>query len=386
MNYYSVPADFRKSTIDQYEELNNRYQESKVMETYGSITVDNVFGSGRVINQLPRIDLLDLKEYVAYSQSKGIGFNYTFNATYINKWEFSEEGISAIMKFLGELHEIGVKSLTVALPSLMEIVKSSGYDFNIKASTLCQIINANKASFYKDFGLERIVIDESINRDFMNIREITRVFGDKVEMIINPICLNDCVYRMFHYNQISGDSTTDCGQVSTNYYEYRCVLQRHHDVANMMKIQFVRPEDISRYVNAGIHYFKLQGRNLVMKGDPVKTVELYFKQEFDGDVMDLIYMFAPLNNFKIYLDNKKLDGFLDPFEKNDHFCHKDCHTCKYCKEFSKKVIDVPKAEEIMQLSKEFYRDYDKFNAMIETAKQKPEKQQDTSLIDIAFDF
>lgn len=382
MNYYSVAADFNKTTIDRYCELNNQYSDSKIIETYGSITIDNAFESGRVTKQLPKIDFLDLKRYIEYSKSKGIDFNYTFNATYMNKREFSDKGIEDIMKFLQQLYEIGVRSLTVALPSLIEIVKASGYDFKIKASTLCQIINANKADFYKKLGLDRIVIDESINRDFKAIREITRVFGDKVEMIVNPICLTDCTYRMFHYNQISGDSTTECNETATNYFEHRCVLQRHGDIANMLKIAFVRPEDIKLYAESGIRYFKLQGRNLVTKGDPVKTVQMYFEQRFDGDVMDLIYMFNPLNNFKIYLDNAKLDGFIDPFYKKDNFCSKDCHSCSYCKEFSKKVIDYEKAEEVIKLSKVFYEDYDKFNTILNSKKER----KNTNIEDISFDF
>lgn len=385
MHYYSVPADFKKITIDKYCELNKKYEDSQVIETYGNITIDNILESGRVTTELPKIDLLDLREYIEYSNQKGIGFNYTLNATYINKKEFSQEGIEQIIDFLGELYDIGIRNLTVALPSLMEIVKSSGYQFNIKTSTLCQIINANKALFYKEKEVQRIVIDESINRDFKVIREITHAFGEGVEIIVNPICLTDCVYRMFHYNQISGDSTVNCNEAAIDYFEHRCVLQRHRDIFNMLKIAFVRPEDIKLYSAVGIKHFKLQGRNLVMKGDPVKTVEMYFKQDFDGDVMDLIYMFTPLNNFKIYLDNKKLDGFIEPFYRNNDFCRKDCSTCNYCKKFSEKVIDYGKAQEVISLSNEFYGQYDKFNRMLKEAKGKSETK-DISIEDIGFDF
>lgn len=381
MGFYSVPADFKKKTIDEYANLNDQYKNSKVIETYGNITIDNTMESGRVTTQLPKVDLLDLKNYIEYSKQKGIEFNYTINAPYIHKKEFNKEGIAQIKSFLRDIYNAGVRSVTIALPSLMEIVKSSGYDFKIKGSTLCQITNANKAGFYKEFGLERIVADESISRDFKALKDIVKVFGQKVEIIVNPICLQDCVYRMFHYNQISGDSTVHSDEISINYFEHRCVMQRYRDISNLLKIAWVRPEDIDYYTSIGVNYFKLQGRNLVLKGDPVKTLKTYFDKSFDGDLMDIIYMFYPLNQFKIYLDNKKLDNFIKPFYENDSFCTRDCSSCKYCENFSKKVIDYKKAEEVIELSKTFYSEYDKFNNIIKSQDEEKNKE-----IDIEFDF
>ena len=74
MKYFNVPADFKKETIDEYIRLNNVYKNSKVIETYGNVTLGNNFGSGRVLSQLPKIDLLDLREYIEYSKQNGSYF------------------------------------------------------------------------------------------------------------------------------------------------------------------------------------------------------------------------------------------------------------------------------------------------------------------------
>lgn len=47
MKYYSIPADLKKGTIDGYAELNKRYKDSRVFETYGNITDGGLLGSGR---------------------------------------------------------------------------------------------------------------------------------------------------------------------------------------------------------------------------------------------------------------------------------------------------------------------------------------------------
>ena len=79
MKYYSLPSDFKKETIDEYAKLNNQYMDSKVIETYGSITVGFLFGSGRLVRQMPKMDIHDLSQYIAYSQQKNIDFNYSRN-------------------------------------------------------------------------------------------------------------------------------------------------------------------------------------------------------------------------------------------------------------------------------------------------------------------
>ena len=92
------------------EELNEKYTESKVIETYGQVTIDNYIGSGRAYDLLPQVDLEALEKYIAYSRERGIGFNYTLNSTCMGNMEFTREGILKIIRFLDELHRVGVFS------------------------------------------------------------------------------------------------------------------------------------------------------------------------------------------------------------------------------------------------------------------------------------
>ena len=221
MEYYSVPSDFSKKTIEGYQKLNKKYPECKVKETYGQISIGNAFASGRYLSEIPKISFSDLEEYVRYSKNAGIDFNYTFNASYMNNTEFTKEGVNQLKDFLRQLYDIGIRSLTVALPTLYEIIRSMNLDFEVKASVICQINNANKAAIYKEKGYDRIVVDEGINRDFNTLERIRTNFGDGVELIINSLCNQDCVYRMFHYNQTSGDAY---GRPGFSFYNKRCTL------------------------------------------------------------------------------------------------------------------------------------------------------------------
>ncbi|EPR13011.1 U32 family peptidase [Ruminiclostridium papyrosolvens] len=364
MKYFSVPADFKKTTIDAYERLNNSYKGSKVIETYGQITEGNLFGSGRPSDVLNKVDFNGLKDYVEYSKQKNIDFNYTLNTSCFGNRDFTKEGIHEIKCYLDKIYNAGVRSLTIAMPSLIEIVKTMGYDFSIKASAICQISNANKALAYKKMGVDRMVVDIPIHRDFQALKNIREAFGEKVEIIVNTICHKNCIYTMFHYNECSHDFDKNSQKSSVNYYPYRCILRCHEDNSNFIKTAWIRPEDLKYYSEVGINYFKIQGRQVVAVGDPVRTVESYFKESFDGNLMDLLRVFSPTNLFNIKIDNKKLEGYLKPFFDIPNFCKNNCPECNYCNSFLEKSINVDKAKVENNNAINYYTGFDEFTNSI----------------------
>jgi len=371
MNYYSMPSDFSLETLKKYYELNFKYENSKISETYGNVTIESGFASGRVKSQMYKTDFYDLEKYVKFSNDININFNYTLNASYLYNKEFTSKGISEIKELIKRLTGIGIDSFTIALPSLIELVKSIDDSLKIKASAICQINDSVKASSYKEIGVNKIVVEETQNRNFSNLKSIRNIFGDQVELITNVICYNHCIYRPSHYNMMTGDIKGHINETSVNYFEHRCVLQQYNKISNLLRLGWIRPEDIKFYNKIGINHFKLQGRHTFKKGgDPVKTVEYYLKEDFDGNLMDLLVMFAKLNSFKVYIDNKKLDGFIQPYFENDNFCKKDCTECKYCETFSEKCITHDKAEEIIKMAKKFYVSYDQYNKLISEADNR----------------
>lgn len=362
MKFFSLPADFKKETIDQYHKLNMQYRDSKVVETYGQITIGNTIGSGRASDLIPKIDMSMLEKYVEYSKSKNIGFNYTLNATCLGNAEFTVEGMKKIDKFLDELYDIGIDSITVALIPLIEYIRLVKPHFKVRVSTLSEITNTNKAVSFSKLGTERIVLDESINRDFDTLKSITGSVNSEVEIIVNVICHKNCIYRMFHSNQASHDNLI--GNQSVTYYSHRCMLKRIEEVGNLMRMNWVRPEDLKYYSQIGIKYFKIQGRQAVHNGDPVRVAESYMKEYYDGNLMELLDCFSPTNAFQIHMDNRKLDGFIKPYIENPNFCKNDCTRCNYCDKYALNSVNCNEAKKVFSHAKEFYAQYDQFNNLI----------------------
>jgi len=364
MKNFSMPADFRPQTIDGYAELNTKYADSKVVETYGNVTADNIFASGRSVDNLPQVTLGDLASYVRYSQEREVDFCYTVNASYMGNMEFTKEGILEIRKFLDALRDAGVGCLVIAMPSLIELVRSMGYEFRIKTSVIGQVTSVNKAMAFKGMGVDKITVDESVNREFHTLKRIRDAFGEEVEIIVNSVCHQDCHYRMFHYNQISGDSVQVASEASCRYFPTRCVLRLYEDLGNYFKATWIRPEDMHYYTAIGLSYFKLQGRQSVLQGDPVRTAECYFKERFDGDLKYLLYLFAPPSALRVSVDNRSLDGFLKPFVHDPEFCKRDCTTCSYCDAFADRLLDDEEARQIAESSLETLSSNDPFRKMI----------------------
>lgn len=359
MKYFSLPADFKHETINKYDELNQMYEHSKVTETYGQITVGNDFCSGRADGSLPEVDFIKLRQYVKHSKEKNIQFNYTLNSSYMHNIEFTKRGVSKLKDFLYQLYDCGISDLTITLPTMIELVKSLDIDFNVTASVICQIDSANKALFYKNFGADRIVVSESINRNFRALKDIRSVFGDEIKIIINSICFNECTYRSYHYNQIAGASKMPADTFGMDYYTHRCAMRLCNDLSNFMRLCWIRPEDLHHYDQIGIHFYKLHGRELVLRGNPIRTVESYFREHYDGNLMELLDLFSERYKFKFYIENRELDGYIDKFVQSD-FCTHNCSRCHYCDQFAERAINREKAKEILDIAKDFYNKLDPY--------------------------
>ncbi len=369
MKYFSVPADFKEQTIHDLYLLNKTYKDNRVHEVYGQLTEGTLINSGRMVNFLPSIDLKQLEDYVRLLKKKDINFNYTLNPACFGNFEFSEKGISDISDFLSTLYEIGITKLTLTSPALMEIATAHKYSFDIKASAICEINSAHKAAFYKKLGCERIVVDPDITRDFRHLNHISQIASESIEIIINNVCVRNCPYKMFHYNHEAHCNKNNKEQTIHDYYINRCSLQKADSLVNVMKMNWIRPEDMHVYEEHGIKYYKIQGRQNVCQGDLIKCLKAYMEEKYDGDLFALITIFAPYNSFQPFIENKALDGFIDKFVKHPESCSGICEKCGYCIRYAEKAINVSEHTYLNKKATDYFKGADTLqNVLINSQK------------------
>jgi collagenase-like PrtC family protease len=381
-----MPADFKTGTIDRYFELNQKYSDSQITETYGQLTTGAVINSGRAIGMISNVDYTKLEKYVGYSKNKGIDFHYTLNPSCMGNAEFSTEGVKKIKGLVRNLYNLGIRSFTITTPSLIETVKSLGLDFHIKASAICEIMTPDKALFYKGLGCERIVVDPDITRDFKRLKLICEAFGKGVELIVNNVCLKHCAYKMFHYNHEAHAEPGNKTQTFHDYYYNRCHMQKARDIKNVIRLNWVRPEDLKYYMQTGIEIFKIQGRQNVEKGDPAKAVEAYMKEEYQGNLYDLITIFAPYSSFQPYIDNQKLDGFVKRFFDDPGFCRNTCAGCGYCESFARRCMSMEETEELNKEALAYFNEIDNYTRLNREEKVVKNTENQFKAVMHNFDF
>lgn len=357
MLFFSVPADFRLSTLQQIEKTNKRYSDRKVAEVYGQITKGSITASGRMPDHLPQIGIEQLETYIRQCKKYGIQFNYTLNASCMGNDELTDISNGQMREFLLSLDQAGVASYTVALPFLIDLVKQLLPNRTVKASAICEINSLGKALHYRHLQVDRIVLDPDITRRFDLIRNIRDGFGENVEIIVNNACLKGCPYKMFHYNHEAHCRPDDTTKNNRQYYYHKCSLQKAQDCSNYIKLNWIRPEDLPFYIKEGVRYFKIHGRNSTCGDGLIKVIQAYMSGNFDGNLMDLLTLFQPYNAFQPVIDNRKLDGFLEHLYQYPDTCDDRCESCGHCAAYVAKSMNLERVQKLNFYARQLYENF-----------------------------
>lgn len=321
-----IPADFDYTTLSGICEI-DKYNE--VYEMYGNLNPSPFLSSGRgkKSDLLPKVDWEQLEKYIRELEKRDKSFNYTLNPACISNYELTIEGRKKIIEFVKKLDYIGVKSITVAIPAMIEIIKNNVSNIEVCASAIASIDTVNKAKFYAELGADRLVLKEDICRDFELMKSIIETVQIPTEVVVNCHCQFDCPLRIFHYNSIA-HYLDDNREYYKNFYTDICGNKSNNEI---LKIRWIRPEDIKYYEKIGVTYFKIIGRTSAKESDLIKTCQCYIDRNFNGNYVELLNNFPKNLKSDFYLDNKKLDGFINHFLNNKLNCNDNCGvTCNYC--------------------------------------------------------
>lgn len=374
--------------VNWAEDYFDKIDFSATEEIYGKLDVD-VIGGGRPSLIMPKVNKKTVAEFVDEAHRRGLKFNYLMNGTCFDNLEMSKSGQKKLRKQLDWLSGIGVDAITVSLPMVHDIIKRNYPDLATSVSIQVGINCFEKARYWEDMGADKLNISYTdINKDFKEIRLIRKKVNCKIQTIANLICRNRCPHVTLHGNFNAHGS--QCNHVMKNfvfdYYFFSCTEQLLSDPVEILKSAFIRPEDIHFYEEAGVDNMKLVERSMTTDALAL-IVKAYTERSYDGNMMDLVhglskyliyneggyyrkavkYLFQPskVNVFKVkklmdhlsmlrgdaefnesfnlYIDNKKLDGFMDFFYRGH--CSRDCDSCSYCDKAAEKAVHYLVPEE-----------------------------------------
>lgn len=334
---FTVPADFQINTVEKMRKLEMAYPENQIREVFGNISGSKwPSGHGYLKSQKYASSLEALKEYIDALKAYGYDYNYTFNASCLDNQDIKENSQKEILNYIEELMNIGVNRITVASPALIEAIHARFPKMMITASAILGIDSVIRANGIANLGASTIVLHEDLTRDFARIKSMSENCPADMEIIVNSKCTFNCLYRNAHYNSVSHDMV---GEKAVYSYGRNCARNRKENPVEYIKSLWIRPEDLEVYSEYGIKLFKLIGRERLSDIDLLRMIEIYFSRNFEGNLLDLIFGFSNTQKH-LYVDNKKLDGFLDKFVKGPFDCLEKCteSQCNYCKTYLDRAL------------------------------------------------
>lgn len=339
MSTFSIPADFKPSTIDQIAQKNKAW-DIPVKEVYGSLN-PSIVGSGRHGAVIHPMKMGTLKKYVDNVHKNELEFNYALNFSCASNMEFTPKGQKKIIKFVRKLRSIGIKRFTIVLPSIIELIDKFVPDTNISVSVISTVDSVGKVkAFMATKSVDKIILPEFMNRKIAQLEKISsykKEAGFKLGTIVNSTCLIDCPFRNFHY-AFASHTASGKKYKPIDYWSTRCTLMKLKNPVEVLKMGWIRPEDITKYSKMGIDSFKIAGREM-KNTDFSKIVDIYNKGDYDGNLWELLRCFsdscAPPSEL-VYgrmfdIQNKKLDDFTKNFFETKTLCKaRNCENCRYC--------------------------------------------------------
>jgi collagenase-like PrtC family protease len=345
-------------------------KDTSVDVLFGKLPFDAV-GGARPGFVLPQVDRKHVERYIQACHDRSLEFSYLLNAPCLGNLQYSRKGYGELIELLEWIDASRADSVVIGVPYLIDLVRKRFPRLKVKVSTTARVNTVRKALQYEDMGVEEIIVDEHINREFKSLEAIRRAVKCNLELIVNNICLWQCPYNYEHVNH-DGHASREGEKGDYCYLQYPgylCLYRKLTDPVELLKSPWIRPEDICHYENMGYDHFKITER-FKRTSLLLEHVRAYENRRYDGNLLDLFTLprkgaFTPVhleyfikpehvNILKIselekvfdlevreliQLDNRKLNGFIEYFKKND--CNQtSCSDCRYCETFFEKVAVV----------------------------------------------
>ncbi|MBF0205748.1 MAG: U32 family peptidase [Oligoflexia bacterium] len=360
-SFFSVGTNFDPDLLPQLNNFN-------VYEVYGKLPKDIIGGGRSAFHISNKINHQVLCQEIKKGHRFGIEFNYLLNAPCLGNIEYTKSGNRKIRKFLDFLSEQDVDTVTVTIPYLAVLIKKNYSNLKVDVSTIARVRNVDTFNSWLDLGVNSITLDDSCaNRDWRFLQYVAnKQITCKVKLLVNQACTPNCIHRDYHYNVNGHNSQANhISSFPLSFCDIACKSERLNNLHGIIRGQWIRPNDLNIYKRLGINHFKI-----IQRHDPssliMETLKAYYYEQYDGNLLNIVkfhftepsktkkitlahllkylcrpFKFNMLNvyklskyrgdNFDLYIDNKKLDGFIEEMIRRD--CSNLCRKCGLCQNY-----------------------------------------------------
>ena len=340
----------------------------------------DIIGGGRSSFTLPEISRQQAEEYIRYVHSKGIKFNYLFNASCLGNIEFTKKGRARIIKELDwAVYKANVDSITISTNYLFKLIKKNYPKIKIWMGIFIQARDLEQFKYFDDAGADMLTVPHTFMKYYTFLEKLRRVVRCNLQILVNDVEGYWCPNTVFHINAFSHMSQKNnlSKKLWVDPWNWGCVKSIIEKPEELIKSNWVRPEDLSIYERMGYKHFKIVDRG---RSTPwlLRVVRAYVDRKYEGNIFDILKLgIIPgredackkvskefcnyfLKNYdsrkewlKIYFGkykeglpcfyNRDLKNFANYFWK--HKCNlTNCYECTYCKKVAKAIsFKNPKA-------------------------------------------
>ncbi len=405
---YTIATNFDPELIGEIAKFN---QDNAFSSVFGKLKKD-IIGGGRSSINLPKVSKNELKNYIQLCHKNHLKFNYLFNPICLGNREFVRKEHHEILKFLDELSNAEVDTLTINSPYLCEMIKQQFPHLKITIGHFAYVSTIQQIKYWEELGADEITLQHQTNRNFKLLEEMlryTKKSGIGLRIIGNNFCLHDCPFSIYHATGLahSSDKKQRFNQLYIDYNVIRCNTEKIKDPGKLLSSSWVRPEDVKYYEalseKTGNDNFSIKLVDRTKTTEFLKrVVKAYALHAYRGNLIDILNLGITSNikhydlkaliigiitgsyNAKImrkyadgfnlpvpFVDNQKLDGFVEKFIHGYNCDHMVCNDfyaaksgennpnlCNYCKQWAQSAVtqDETAAKAWLEKSESFLDD------------------------------
>lgn len=252
-------------------------------------------------------------------------------------------------------------------------------DIQIRVSIVNEVSTIREALEFEELGAVGVVLDRDVNRDIALLKDIRQQFKGEIELLCNSACVFHCINVHYHgtyssavTNSLFSKYNTTNTSLPTPYCNFYCRRRFFENPTELIKIHWIRPDDLQKYADMGINLFKIDGRDKEPRY--IKTViKAYLEGHYDGNLFHLLQpefredvqligkdvtcdpnnatpeeleqwtneFLSESADWHMGISNHDLDGFSDAFFSGRVNCRGNCASCRYCEKYAKKVVIDP---------------------------------------------
>lgn len=308
-----VPYHWDNEVVDEIIQGQEGIDDLKISQFYGAVS-NEIVRHGRGTDCVKNISRGDAQNFKKYLDDHNLGFIYLLNAPF--NFNTSKETKYKVEEYLDWIvGELNPEAVTISSHDLAAFVRDRYKSLNIYISTIAGVMNREQYNAFQDINPSRIVLHHDANRDWEELNLLAKhahSAGAEIELMLTESCIRHCANRDLHYSTLGREANG----VDNNFHT-TCNSKKLLYPREILKSNFIRPEDLSIYEDIGINKFKITGRSKPAKWLP-EVVKAYQNREYDGNLIRLLGIDPTLDAENwVYINNKALDGFLDKYPNID---------------------------------------------------------------------